>query len=198
MKRVIVCALALASASCGDLTRQGTASSYLIVSSLQAASGATPDEFGGTLGSDVITVTDKDTGQSTIFEDAGLVAFQLGLKDPGGANSPTDPSSNNFITVNRYRVRYVRADGRNTPGVDVPYGFDGAFTVTVGSGDASAGFTLVRSQAKLEAPLLALRHNLMVISVIAEVTFFGRDQTGRDVQATANILINFANHGDPE
>jgi len=155
MKRVILFALAIASASCGDLTRQGTASSFLIVSSLQAASGATPDEFGGTLGSDV-------------------------------------------ITVNRYRVRYVRADGRNTPGVDVPYGFDGAFTVTVGTGDASAGFTLVRSQAKLEAPLLALRHNLMVISVIAEVTFFGRDQTGRDVQATANILINFANHGDPE
>ena len=198
MKRVILFALAIASASCGDLTRQGTASSYLIIDSLQAASGADPDEFGGTLGSDVITITDKDTGASSIFQDLGLVEFSLGLKDAGPAGNPNDPTTNNFITINRYRVRYVRADGRNTPGVDVPYGFDGAMTLTVGSGGAEGSFTLVRVQAKMEAPLLALQTSFLTISTIAEVTFYGRDQTGREVEIMGRIGVDFANWGDPE
>ena len=99
--------------------------------------------------------------------------------------------------MNRYRVTYIRADGRTTPGVDVPHPFDGAFTVTVpASGTASAVFTLVRLQAKLEAPLAALAANLNTISTIAEVTFWGHDQTGREVSATGRIGINFANWAD--
>ena len=54
-------------------------------------------------------------------------------------------------------MRFIRADGRNTPGVDVPYGFDGAFTVDGRRGEtATAAFTLVRHIAKQEAPLGAL------------------------------------------
>jgi hypothetical protein len=196
MKRALLITGLLLSVSCGDMTRQGTASSYLIINSLEGASGAIPDQFGGDFGSDVVTV-DRDTGDATIFSDLGRVTFQLGLKDPGPPDAPTTPSPNNFITVDRYHVRYVRADGRNVPGVDVPYAFDGAFTVTV-QDTASAGFTLVRWQAKAEAPLAALATNLLGISVIAEVTFYGHDQTGREVSATGNIGIHFANHGDPE
>jgi hypothetical protein len=194
MKRAAITLLAVATVSCGELTRQGTASSYLIVDRLEAASGAEPERFGGDLHSDVLTIKD---GASTIYADPGRVGFRLGLKDPGSPASPNAPTSNNVITVTRYHVRYIRADGRNTPGVDVPYPFDGAFTVSV-SDTADAAFTIVRAQSKAEAPLAALRTNLLVISVIAEVTFFGRDQTGRDVQATARIGIHFANHGDPE
>ena len=94
-------------------------------------------------------------------------------------------------------MQFIRADGRNTPGVDVPYGFDGAFTLTISGGDASAGFTLVRNISKMEAPLAALRFNGIVLSTIAEVTFFGADQTGHEVSATARISIDFANFGDP-
>jgi hypothetical protein len=177
------------------MTREGTASSYLIINALEGSSGAQPGEFGGDFPSDVVTV-DQDTGQETIFADPGRVTFSLGLKDPGSPGNPVTPSPNNSITVNRYRVRYIRADGRNAPGVDVPYGFDGAFTVTV-SDSISASFTLVRSQAKLEPPLQTLRNNLLVLSMIAEVTFYGHDQTGREVSATGNIGIHFANHGDP-
>ena len=196
MKRALLITCLLLSVSCGDLTRQGTASSYLIINSLEGASGADPDEFSGDFGSDVITV-DRDSGEATIFSDPGRVTFQLGLKDPGPPGSPTTPSSNNFITVDRYHVRYIRADGRNVPGVDVPYAFDGAFTVTVAD-TASANFTLVRWQAKAEAPLAALATNLLGISVIAEITFYGHDQTGREVSVTGNIGIHFANHGDPD
>src|SRR6185312_1868333 len=123
-----VLALILASTSCGDLVRQGTASSYLVVNELVAAPGGDPSNFGATLFSDVVTVKDD---KPTIFADNGRVTFGLALKDPGSAGSPNSPSANNSITLDRYHVRYVRADGRNTQGVDVPYEFDGAMTFTV-------------------------------------------------------------------
>jgi hypothetical protein len=190
----IVVSVGLAAAACGDLTRQGTSSSYLVVSSIEGASGAKPEEFGGTLNSDVVTV--KDNVSST-FNDLARVKFSLGLKDPGTAETPTKPTQANFITVERYHVRFVRSDGRNAEGVDVPYAFDSAFTATVG-GDIQVGFTIVRHQAKDEAPLAALRINGLVISTIAEVTFYGHDQTGRTVTAVANLGISFANFGDPK
>lgn len=194
--RVAVAALVIAvgaSVSCGDVVRQGTGGSFLIVSSLEAAPGAEPTDFGNTLLSDVITVVDDSP---TFFNDIGRVTFRLGLKDPGSPASPTTPGQNDAITINRYHVRFIRADGRNTPGLDVPYEFDGAFTLTVSGGDASAGFTIVRNIAKMEAPLAALRFNGVVLSTIAEVTFYGADQTGHEVSATARITIDFANFGD--
>jgi hypothetical protein len=179
------------------MVRQGTSPAYLQVTELVAASGAEPQNFGGVLSSDVVTVTDEETGEAGVFEDDGRVTFTLALKDPGPACCPATPSTANFITVNRYRVRFIRSDGRNTPGVDVPYAFDGAVTVTVNS-TMSASFALVRAQAKKEAPLAALVHNDVIISTIAEVTFYGHDQTGREVITTANISVNFANWGDPD
>lgn len=181
-------------AGCGDMATQGGASSYLIVNALVAASGAQPNEDSGTLQSDVVTVVD---GSPTIFNDIATATFTMALKDPGGSELPTTPTSNNFITINRYNVRFFRADGRNTPGVDVPYAFDGAFTLTVRANETSGSFTLVRHQAKLEAPLAALARNAVVISTIAEITFYGRDQTGREVSAISRISVDFANFGDP-
>lgn len=187
--------LSLASWSCGQLTRQGTASSYLIVSSLEAASGADPNTFGGTLDSDVLTVV---SGVPTVFSDPARVTFTLGLKDAGSASSPTAPTQKNWITVERYHVAYTRSDGRNTQGVDVPYAFDGAFTVTVPVGDTVANFTIVRHQAKEEAPLAALANGAVLISTIAEVTFYGHDQTGREVSVTGKMTVSFGNYGDPK
>ena len=178
--------LLLSTISCGELSRQGSASTYLIVTSLEGSSGSTGTS-GGILESDVITVVDD---VATIFSDGGEVTFTLATKDPGVGTSPQ-----NYITIDRYRVRFVRSDGRNTEGVDVPYGFDGAFTVTV-SGTATGEFTLVRVQAKAEAPLKALAISGSVISTIAEVTFYGQDQTGRAVTASGRISVNFANWGD--
>jgi hypothetical protein len=184
--------LAAATASCGDVVRQGEGSSYLIIQGLDAASGAEPDEFTGVLFSDTLTIVEE---VPTVFADNGRVTFRLGMKDPALA---TSPSQANFITVNRYRVRFIRGDGRNTPGVDVPYGFDGALTITVGEGDAVSIFELVRHIAKAEPPLAALTVNGVVISTIAEVTFYGADQTGREVSAVGRITVNFGNFGDPE
>ena len=95
-------------------------------------------------------------------------------------------------------MRFVRADGRNTPGVDVPYGFDGGMTLTVGDGDATGIFEVVRHAAKGEAPLAALTGSGVIITAIAEITFYGHDQTGRQVNAVAKMSVNFGNFGDPE
>lgn len=193
MSRIAAVALALAAASCSSTVRQGTGASFLIVDRVVAASGAEPDTFGGSLRSDVLTIVD---GRPTVFNDFGQVTFSLGLKD---ATRGTSPTQNLAITVDRYRVRFIRADGRNTPGVDVPHPFDGAFTTTVYEGTAStAAFQLVRHVAKQEAPLGALASSPVVISTIAEITFYGRDQTGHDVSVTAQIGVDFGNFGDPD
>ena len=187
-------ALAVAVSSCGDQTREGTAASYLIIATMEAASGADPTTFGTGLASDVITVKDN---VATIFSDPGRVTLKLGLKDPGPASSPVTPTQNNWITLTQYHVEYVRSDGHNIQGVDVPYAFDGGLGATV-SADTTVGFTLVRNQAKAEAPLGALQANGIVLSTIARVTFYGHDQTGREVSVTGNIDVTFANFGDPK
>jgi hypothetical protein len=194
LRRAGAVGLILASVSCGDLTRQGTASSYLVVEELVAAPGAEPDKLGATLHSDVLTTVKEIP---TIFSDNGRVSFSLGLKDPGSTSSANTPTANNAITVERYHVNYIRADGRNTPGVDVPYAFDGAMTFTV-TGERSETFELVRHTAKQEAPLAALVQSPVIILTIAEVTFYGHDQTGRAVSTTTKIAIEFGNFGDPQ
>ena len=133
---------------------------------------------------------------STIFNDLGQVTLRLAMKD-AGAPSPSEPTSNNFITINRYHVRFIRADGRNVEGVDVPYSFDGAFTGTVTDSELTTGFELVRHIAKTEAPLAGLARNVTIISTIAEITFYGRDQTGREVSVNGQMLVSFGNFGDP-
>jgi hypothetical protein len=183
----------------------GKSPAYLIVTSMEAASGAEPERTGSVLSSDVQTlVSTTINGQQvkvpTVYEDTGLVSLRLALKDPGSIDSPTTPSVANFITLNRYHVKFIRADGRNVQGVDVPYEFDGALTATVGTGVTSVGFSLVRIQAKFEAPLRALvgGGGAVALSTIAEITFYGADQAGREVAATGTIGVNFADWGDPE
>jgi hypothetical protein len=186
--------LTVLTTGCGDVVREGSGTSFLMITDMDAATCAEPNEFDQELESDVVTVID---GNSTICTDGGRVRFRVGVKDAGGVGSPNSPTQNEFITVNRYRVKYIRADGRNTPGVDVPHPFDGAFTVTVTTGEVQAGFTLVRSQAKSEAPLGALASDPIVISTIAEVTFYGVDQTGHEIKAVGQISVHFANWADP-
>jgi hypothetical protein len=199
----LVGAAVLGTAGCGETARTGHSPAFLIIDALEGASGADPNAFGTVVASDVVTLV-AVTGQTqrvpTIFADPGRVQFRMGLRNPGTPASPNSPSTLNEITILRYRVQYRRSDGRNTPGVDVPYGFDGAFTGTVPAGGSlSAGFDLVRIQAKLEPPLANLSNAgaQNVISTIAEVTFFGRDQAGNEVSVTGLISVNFSDYGDP-
>jgi hypothetical protein len=187
-----VAALLAPSVSCTSQQMAGTSPAYLILDSLLGAPGAEPDSFSGALASDVLT-------NGGIFADNGQVTMRIALKDPGSVTSPSQPSTTNYITVTRYHVEFVRADGRNTPGVDVPYPFDGGVTLTVDETGGTTVFTIVRVQAKAESPLQALAVNggAQVISTIAHVTFYGTDQAGRAVSVTGTIGVNFANWADP-
>jgi hypothetical protein len=183
----------IAFAGCGQ-TRQGRGPVVLVLDSLTAASGAEPDEFGTLLASDVLTYVKVEAVRvPTIFEDPGKADFHLQMKDDQFPTSPT-----NAITLTRYRVTYSRSDGRNTPGVDVPYPIDGAVSVTV-SGSASVGFSIVRAAAKSEAPLKALvaGGGAKFISTIAEVTFYGTDAAGNTVSVSGQMTVTFSDWGDP-
>jgi len=178
---------------CGDASRTGRSPMYLVVQELGASSGQ-ETELEGQLHSDIVT-------KGARYDDLGHVRFTLSQKDVGPPGTPTAPSSNNAVTITRYHVEYVRADGRNRQGVEVPYAFDGTATVTVPpDGAAELVFTLVRIQAKLEAPLAALERmgGALAISTIANVTFYGRDQVGNEVSAAGSINVTFADWADPE
>jgi len=198
-------ALVGTASSCGNVVRNSRSPSYLIIDSLAGIRGAAQaGTKGSTLTSDVITNVSTPPPCTTeapcavVFGDSGEASMHLALKDPGTAAAPSSPTDVNAITIDRYRVDYVRADGRNTPGVDVPYGFDGAVTVTVAGANATTfGFQLVRVVAKEEAPLVQLKNSAAFITVIAHVTFYGHDQAGNEVTVMGSIQIDFGNFADP-
>lgn len=195
----------LAGAACGELAQQGRSPSQVAIMRLEGASGAAPTVFGTPVLSDVQTVVQRQVngqpvGVPTIFNDLGRGDFTLVLKDQGGSGVTAAPSALNQVTFTRYRVIFRRADGRNTPGVDVPYPFDGAVTFTVpASGTVSAAFELVRHQAKQEAPLVQMigGSGQNIISTIAEITFYGADQAGNAVAVTGTIGVDFGDFADP-
>jgi hypothetical protein len=194
----------LAASGCGEVARSGRSPVIPVILTLEGASGATPEELGAPLYSDVVTIVQRTQGgdqvdSPTVFADGGRAVFRLVLKDPGVPGAEASPSALNSVTFTRYRIVYRRTDGRNTPGVDVPYPVDGASTGTIeGEETGAVTFELVRHAAKLEAPLLALRNSSVMISTIAEVTFYGRDVAGNEVSVTGQIGVNFGNFGDPQ
>ncbi len=180
------------------MLRTGRSPVYLVIVSMTGQSGATEEES-SFLHSDVqtfveVTISGVTTRVPTVFDDSGSVTFRVDTK-----NAAVDATGLNAVTLTRYRVNFRRSDGRNTPGVDVPYGFDGGMSGTVDPGATSTfGFQLVRHQSKLEPPL----RNMIgfggqgFISTIAEITFFGRDQNGNEVTVTGNLDVQFGDFGD--
>ena len=78
----------------------------------------------------------------------------------------------------------------------------GSTARATGTFDANGGmltFVLVRAQAKLEAPLKALRNGggAIVISTIRRDHLLRQDQNGNAVSVTGSISVNFADWGDP-
>ena len=193
----------ISAAGCGgELLRTGRSPVYLVVTKVEGQSGD-----GGTaaafLLSDVETLVEQDINGvkvkvPTYFNDNVIVTLAAELKNP-----TIGATAINNVTMTRYHVDFRRADGRNTPGVDVPYSIDGALSVTIAAGTGTTGvaFEIVRHQAKLEPPLRQLRNifgfgGTGFISAIAEITLYGRDQNGNEVMATARMDVVFGDFGD--
>ena len=159
--------------------------------SSRAADGDTGDD----LFSDVCIGSNDDPPTCTVVNDDGIVVLEGQPKDLSQLQSPVQD-----VIFYRYRVTYIRADGQNVPGVDVPYPFDGAanFRVPVDGTQVTREFMVVRQQAKLESPLsdLAFGGGQGVLSTIAQIEFFGRDVAGRELKVTGTLNITFADFGD--
>ena len=179
------------SSGCGEFVRSSRSPTQLIINQILVAPGA------GAVATSFVNgplLSDVQANTGTIFDDFGQVTLRAMLRDQGSPGVAPTTTTVNDVTITRYRVTYQRSDGRNTPGVDVPFSFDGAVTFTVPAGStAAAVFELVRHVAKAEAPLVVLRTNPVVITMIADITFFGRDQAGNEVSASGSVQINFAN-----
>src|SRR5215207_1349334 len=141
----VVAVLAAASSSCGSVA-QGRGPSLLVIDSLLGIRGnTTPGTPSNPLTSDVITNVISPAPCSaeapcpTMFGDNGEATMRIVMKDAGAA-SPSTPSALNQITLERYHVKYVRADGRNTQGVDIPYEWDGALRQTIADSPTTFGF----------------------------------------------------------
>lgn len=193
--------LLAATTSCGDVVREGRSPVFLVLDSLAGAPGGGrgAGTFTGTLLSDVIfqnvvspAPCSTTSPCSTVFNDSGQAVMRLVPKAVSVA-----PTSNNTVTISRYHISFRRADGRNTPGIDVPFGWDGAVTATVKPGETSTiSFELVRHVTKEEPPLVLLIANPSIIHTIADITFFGTDLVGNAVTVTGNMSIEFGNFGD--
>jgi hypothetical protein len=185
-------ALVMGSLSCGKVVREGRSPVLLVMDSLSGAAGQS-GVFAIPLLSDVLT-------NGGIFDDAGKATLHILLKDQGPTGAGTSPSSVNTVILNRYHVDFVRSDGRNVQGVDVPYSFDGGVTAMISSAPSDVPFELVRHQAKEESPLINMAGGggRIFISTIANVTFYGKDIVGNDVQVTGAISVNFADFADPK
>ena len=93
---------------------------------------------GDDLNSDVCIDVD---GVCSVQNDVGEVVMEAQVKNLKDVSSVV-----NDIVFTRYRVTFVRADGRNVPGVDVPFPFDGVANFRVPA-DQSASYPHVLARA---------------------------------------------------
>src|SRR5437660_7860547 len=110
LRAVGLISLVAATASCGNVVRQGRSPVYLIVDSFQVAKGASSGASftSGPLLSDVIVLKTTPAPCSaatpcpTIFDDFGQITLRLALKDIGNGSTTLSPTTNNEVTITRY------------------------------------------------------------------------------------------------
>jgi hypothetical protein len=116
------------------------------------------------------------------------------LNRPKAVVSALGPAQFQDVVLTRYRVTFIRSDGLNTPGVDVPFPFDGAANVQLPIGEqTSFNITVVRQSSKLESPLANLAYNggEIVLANIAQIDFFGADVAGKAITVRGYLNITF-------
>lgn len=200
---LFVCLISYACSRVEDNTRSGT---LLEVTNVVGDAGGNNGEISAPLLSDTCDNDDadpQDPDLCTVFNDNANLTFrnQYLMLGPGVGFTPTPI---NDVIVNRYRVDYFRANSRNIPGVDVPFGIDGTMNVRVPIGTPSnpgtglGSIIVVRHVAKKEPPLAELDNGTseLLITANAELRFWGQDIAGRTVSATGYLEIHFANYGE--
>jgi hypothetical protein len=181
--------------SCNPLEDDSKSDSLLLV--VKIVGTDIEDSEANYLESDVVDV-DTD-GNASVADDAAVVTFTVKTLDPIPLFEDTSVYSS--ILVERYVVSYIRADGKSTEGVDVPYAFEGAMSALVEvDAEQSVSFVIVRAIAKLEPPLVDMAKGVGEgqLNVTAKIDFYGKDTLGNTVKATGYLSIFFAEYAEQE
>lgn len=171
-----------------DFAEQGQAPVILRILKITASSEPAGEE------SDFL-ISDVEF-EGSVFNDNAVIEMEVLPKNPNAVGLDTRL---NDVLVERYEVRFIRSDGRDQEGVDVPFRHTGAVATVVPYDDtASAAVVVVRHQAKREAPLANIQGGggANLLTVIAEITVHGRTTAGKGVSATGRLQILFADFVD--
>jgi hypothetical protein len=186
-------ALLVGAVACNPVEKESQSASRLILDSLTGV-----DINGNSaqyLNSDVVLI-DASSGALSWRSDVAMATLTVMPYDP----QPLLGTSAYFdVQLTRYTVTFVRNDGRNVPGRDVPYGFEGQISLKIGVNQSgSISFIIVREVAKQEMPLLGLYNGNIgdVLNMTAVIEFYGHDLAGRTVKASGTLPVYFANYAD--
>lgn len=175
--------------SCNPLEDDSTSSSLLLILNIT----------GTTIEGDDVSFQQSDVViEGAVYADTATATLQAKLLNP----EPLIPQASQYtsIVITRYVVSYSRSDGQNTPGVDVPYSFEGSLSTLIEiDSTVDIPIVIVREVAKLESPLFDLRAggNEGVLQVTATIDFYGHDLVNNAVKATGYLSIFFADYIDP-
>lgn len=186
MKAVRVCAvLALGALSMGGCTPDWAKGSGDVVLLMTAINDGSP------LSSDI------EISSGAVCPDLVKVRLENHFKNP----AVTGTSFVNDYVVERYEVHYIRSDGRNTEGVDVPFSITGNVSQEViNASDAELLLEVVRRQAKFEPPLRNLvGGGSIIVTMFADITLHARTTTGTVLNPVSGRLqIDFADFADKD
>jgi hypothetical protein len=193
LKILVLIIAALLLASCVSKENDSTSGSFLIINTI-TGNDETGQPGSTTVFSDVIT-------NNTIFNDSAIVAVTAEKINPEIV-STTNTSFYNAVIIDQIDVEFMRTDGRNVEGVDVPYRFTQPVNWSVDIDTTEEiPFILIRHMAKLEAPLFALRtaSQGFVLQLVAKVTLHGKDLGGHRVAPVSGyVSVWCANFADKE
>lgn len=196
LKLLVLIITLLVMAGCVAKENDSTSGSFLVINSL------TGNDLDGNAGS--TTVFSDVSLAGSIVNDNGVASLTTLTYNPLEDSDAHDITFYMNVIVDQIDVEFMRTDGRNVEGVDVPYRFTQPMNMLVAIDDViDIPFVLIRHDAKLEAPLFALRevgNQGAVLQLVAKVTVHGKDLGGHRVAPVSGYIsvwcANFADQAD--
>lgn len=194
LKFLVLIIAALVLGSCVAKENDSTSASFLVINSL------TGNDLAGQAGS--TTVFSDVSLAGSIVNDNGVAMVSAMTYNPIEDSETHDITYYMNVIVDQIDVEFMRPDGRNVEGQDVPYRFTQPMTMLVPvDKEVEIPFVLIRHVAKLEKPLLQLRDGpsqAFVLQLVAKVTVHGKDLGGHRVAPVSrNITVWCSNFADP-
>lgn len=192
LKILVLIIAALALVSCVAKENDNTSASFLVINSL------TGNDLDGKAGS--TTVFSDVSLSGSIVNDNAVASTTTLTYNPLEDSAEHDITFYMNVIVDQIDVEFMRTDGRNVEGVDVPYRFTQPLNMLVPVDESvEIPLVLIRHVAKLEAPLLALREvpsQAFILQLVAKVTLHGKDLGGHRVSPVSGYMsvwcANFA------